>query len=156
MLLQCHHDSLGRHFLLAAPDPPSSASPTQPSSASSWQPLHTPRLRVSLRRRKRSNSALALGLNVTEAAQPVRAEERRGGEVLQNRDFAPSRCLTEGLRFISLFAFSRSQDICVAESSDKHDGLEGVQSEGAGGQVLHGDVPDLWGKKGRRRTVKPV
>lgn len=55
-------------FLLPAP---SSPSPTQPSRASSWQPLHTPRLSVSSRRRKRSNSALALGLNATVAAQPV-------------------------------------------------------------------------------------
>lgn len=41
---------------------PSSLSPTQPSKASSWQPLHTPRLTVSSRCRKRSNSALALEL----------------------------------------------------------------------------------------------
>lgn len=55
-------------FLLPAP---SSPSPTQPSRASSWQPLHTPRLSVSSRRRKRSNSALALGLYATVAAQPM-------------------------------------------------------------------------------------
>lgn len=57
------------------PAPPSSPSPTQPNSASSWQPLHTPRLRVSSRLRKRSNSALALGLNITLAAQPVRKDK---------------------------------------------------------------------------------
>lgn len=50
--------------------PPSCAPPTQPSRARSWQPLHTPRLSVSLRCRKRSNSSLALRLKVTVAAQP--------------------------------------------------------------------------------------
>ncbi|TNN28939.1 hypothetical protein EYF80_060912 [Liparis tanakae] len=89
---------------------PTSSAPTQPSSASSWQPLHTPRLSVSARRRKRSNSAFARGLYATVAAQP------RGGGPELNR--------------------VRSQDVCVAESSDEHDRLEGLQRRGAGAQAL--------------------
>lgn len=62
-----------QHFLRPfLHSPPFCAPPTQPSRARSWQPLHTPRLSVSLRCRKRSNSSRALGLKVTVAAQPER------------------------------------------------------------------------------------
>lgn len=120
-------------FLLPAPSLPS---PTQPNRASSWQPLHTPRLSVSSRRRKRSNSALALGLYATVAAQPVIKDEL---------------CYTKCVICISktvctyecLFAFGWSQDVCVAESTDKHDRFERLQSYGSRAQVLHGDIPHL-------------
>lgn len=48
---------------------------TQPSSAISWHPLHTPKLKVSGRERNLENSARALGLNRTVAAQPAGREK---------------------------------------------------------------------------------
>lgn len=89
--------------LFLVPAPSSSPSPTQPSSASSWQPLHTPRLRVSSRRRKRSNSALALGLYVTVAAQPIRKDEwcYKKKEFAHQSSLAVCVCVC-----VRLFAFS--------------------------------------------------
>ncbi len=121
---------------------PSSPSPTQPSRASSWHPLHTPRLSVLSRCRKRSNSALALGLYATEAAQPIMKHQKfyiKWISVYQSSLWI-FVCVCANW---CLIAFSWSQDVCVAESTDKHDGFERIQSQRARAQILHGDIPHL-------------
>lgn len=96
-------------------------SPTQPSRASNWQPLHTPRLSVSSRCRKWSNSALALGLYKTVAAQPFMKDKWCYAKI----------CISKWNLYLCvrvyLYTFSWTQHVCIAKPSDKHDRFERLQ-----------------------------
>lgn len=43
----------------------------------------------------------------------------------------------------SAFTFSWSQDVCIAETTNKDNCFERVQGYWASAQVLHGDIPNL-------------
>ena len=51
--------------------------------------------------------------------------------------------IVKNTEYEDLFTFSWSQDICVAESTNKHDHFERVQSYRTRAQILHGYVPHL-------------